>query len=260
MNNLEGRIALVTGCLGGLGAQTCRRLAEVGAAVVGADIAEADEGWAREVGALRYLRLDVTSEADWAGVAAEMDRAHGRLDILVHNAGVVAINPISETSLAEWRQVMAVNVDGPFLGTRALLPLLRGAGAQTPFGASVVVISSVAGIVGTRFCAAYGASKGAARLFAKAAAVEFAALRHPIRVNSVHPGVVQTPMVDHIFERYVEAGLYPSVDEGRRRTARAMGGLAAPDDIAKAVRFLASDEAGHMNGAELVVDGGFTAA
>ncbi|WP_337187914.1 SDR family oxidoreductase [Phenylobacterium sp.] len=259
MTDLVGRIAVVTGCRGGLGTQTCRRLAEAGAIVVGADIVKVDDKWARDVGA-SYTQLDVTREADWGALADRVGRLHGRLDILVHNAGVVAINTIAETSLAEWKRIMAVNADGPFLGTRAMLPLLRDAGAQTPFGASVVVISSVAGLVGTRFCAAYGASKGASRLFAKAAAVEFAALSHRIRVNSVHPGGVQTAMVDHIFERYVEAGIYPSVEEGRRRTGRVMGGLAAPDDIAKAVRFLASDAAGHMNGAELVIDGGFTAA
>jgi NAD(P)-dependent dehydrogenase (short-subunit alcohol dehydrogenase family) len=260
MSALAGRTAVVTGCRGGIGTAICRRLAEAGAAVIGADLAPHDDGWAAGVGSARYEPLDVTSEAQWSALAEQITGLEGRVDILVHNAGVVAINPIADTSLDEWRQMMAVNVDGPFLGTKRLLNLLVESGAATPFGASVVVVSSVAGLVGTRFCAAYGASKGAARLFAKAAAVEFAALGHRIRVNSVHPGVVQTPMVDHIMSRYVEAGLYPSVEEGRRRTTRAMGGMAEPDDIAKVVRFLASDEAGHMNGTEVVVDGGFTAA
>jgi len=258
MSDLAGRVAVVTGCQGGIGSQICRRLAEAGAVVIGVDVGPQDAACA--AGDRLYRTLDVTCEAQWSDLAEAIASEQGRLDILVHNAGVVVIDPIERTTVADWPRQMAVNADGPFLGTKSLLGLLRDTGEQTPFGSSVVVISSVAGLVGTRFSAGYSASKGAARLFAKAAAVEFAALGYNVQVNSVHPGVVQTGVVDHIMARYVETGLYPSTEEGLRRTTRTMGHLAEPDDIAKVVRFLASDEAGYMNGSDVVVDGGFTAS
>lgn len=155
--------------------------------------------------------------------------------------------------------MMAINVEEPFLGTKYCLPLLRRTGAERPFGASIVNVSSIASIVGTAYSSCYNASKDAVRLFTKSAAVEFSSLGYPVRVNSVHPGVVQTAMMDQINDRYVETGVASSNETATRRMPRPLlGRTVLPADIAKAVRFLASDESGYMNGAELVVDGGYT--
>ena len=260
ISNLQGRVALVTGCLGGIGNATCALLAEAGATVIGADL-PADPGeWPEHHGDhIAYRPLDVTSETAWNTLADTIRRDHGVLDILVHNAGIAAIDKIEDTSLDQWKRVMAVNVEGPFLGTRALRGLLNETGASRPFGASIVMVSSIAGLVGAPFSACYSASKGAVRLFTKSAAIEFASLGYKVRVNSVHPGVVETGMIDAIRERYVESGIFASVEQAKKGTAVPGIRNATPDDIAKAVRFLASDEAGHMNGSEVVVDGGFTA-
>lgn len=154
---------------------------------------------------------------------------------------------------------MAVNVEGPFLGTKACIGLMRRTGERQTCGASIIMVSSVMGIVGGAFSTAYCASKGGVRLLAKAAAIEFQSLRYPVRVNSVHPGPVPTLMVDGIMTRYVEMGIYPDVGAAARAMPKLLGRPIDPADIARAVRFLASDEAAHMNGAEMVIDGGFAA-
>jgi NAD(P)-dependent dehydrogenase (short-subunit alcohol dehydrogenase family) len=136
---------------------------------------------------------------------------------------------------------------------------MRRAGAKRPFGASIINISSIAGLRGISLSSGYCATKGAVHLFTKSTAIEFAALRYNIRVNSVHPGVVQTPMIDQIMERYVELGVSPDSASAKKSMRPPLRRLADPIDIAKTVRFLASDEAGYMTGAELVVDGGLTA-
>ena len=259
--NLVGRTALVTGCLGGIGSETCRLLAEAGATVIGCDLAADSGDWLGEYASrCAYRPLDVTSEEGWNTLAEEIAIQHGALDILVNNAGMVLIDKLEDTSLNDWRKVMAVNVEGAFLGTKACLDLMRRTGETRPFGTSIVNISSINGIVGAPLITCYSASKGAVRLFTKSVALEFASSRYRIRVNSVHPGVVETPMVEYILERHVEDGRFADVEQARAHTRRPMfGRTALPNDIGKAVRFLASDESGYMNGTELVVDGGFTA-
>ena len=259
ISDLSGRVALVTGCAGGIGSAICRALAQAGAQVIGADLAP-EPPQALKVG-VAYRSLDVTSEAAWRAGLSAIEAEHDRLDILVNNAGLVLAKTLEETTLEDWRRVTQVNVEGAFLGCKLAAPLLRKAGSRTPFGAAVVNVSSVAGLGGGALYTAYCASKGAVRLFTKACAMEFAAFKANIRVNSVHPGGVETQMMDHILQRHVEAGLSPSVETARTATVAAhpLGRMAQPEDIAKAVRFLASDEAGYMTGAELVVDGGFTA-
>lgn len=258
--DLENRVALVTGCLGGIGSEICKLLAEAGATVIGVDLPEQSGHWPEYYPELcSYRQLDVTDEAAWNTLATSVAKDYGALDILVHNAGVAVIDKVEDMKIEAWRKQMAVNADGPFLGTKAFMMLMNETGMKRPFGTSIVMISSVAGLVGTPFSAGYSATKGAVRLFTKSAAVEFSALRYKIRVNSVHPGVVETGMIEEIRERYVEVGISSSVEEAARRTPKAMGRTANPNDIAKAVRFLASDEAGYMNGSEVVVDGGFTA-
>lgn len=259
--SLDGRVALVTGCTGGIGSEISRVLAEVGATVIGADLAPEAADWTAGLPGSVYHPLDVTEEADWQRVIAAIERDQGRLDILVHVAGIVVVEKMENTSIEQWRKQMAVNADGPFLGTKAAVHLLRRTGEGLPHGASVIVISSVAGFIGSVLHVGYCTSKGAARLFSKAAAIEFSALGYKIRVNSVHPSGVKTGMVDHILQRFVDNGFANSVEEMAQNLAPAhpIGRMADPIDIARTVRFLASDESGYMHGSELVVDGGFTA-
>lgn len=257
-NLLKNRVALVTGCTGGIGSAISAALAEAGAHVIGADIpADAVPGEVLS----DYHQLDVTQEDAWRRVIGAIEKDHGRLDILIHVAGIVIVEKLESTSLEDWRRQMAVNVDGPFLGTKVAADLMKRSGENLPHGAAIVNISSVAGLIGSPLHTGYCASKGALRLFTKACAMEFSALGYKIRVNSIHPSGVNTGMVDHILQRFVENGFATNVEEALAGLgpAHPIGRLAEPQDIAKAVRFLASDEAGYMHGTELVVDGGYTA-
>lgn len=254
---LDGRIALVTGCSGGIGSEISRQLAAGGATVIGADLAERPGDWPHHA----YLRLDVTDEASWQAAVATVERDYGRLDVLVHVAGIVVVEKMENTTLEQWRKQMAVNVDGVFLGTKSATALLRRSGETLPHGASVVVIASVAGNIGSPLHTGYCASKAAATLFVKACALEYSALGYKIRVNSVHPSGVLTGMVDHILQRIVDNGFAETVEAAAAGLAPAhpIGRMADPIDIAKTVRFLASDDACYMHGSSLIVDGGFTA-
>ena len=252
---LEGKVALISGGARGLGAVEARLFAQEGAKVVIGDILE-NEG--KQVEAeinnsgceCLFVLLDVTSQADWErAVQAALSR-FGKLNILVNNAGIG--NPrgpdgvaVSIENLAEdqWDRVMDVNAKGVFLGTRAAIPEMRKAG-----GGSIINISSIAGLVGG-ITNAYGASKGAVRLFTKATAVQYAG--EGIRANSVHPGLIETPMTANMLG-----------DEAQRQSSIArhpLGRLGRPEDVAYGVLYLASDEASFVTGSELVIDGGLTA-
>lgn len=264
ITDLSGRIALVTGCTGGIGSAISVALSEAGATVVGADIAPEDVGadWAKGVnGPSAYHRIDVTDERDWSRIIAAVEVDYGRLDVLVHNAGIVVVERMESTTLEDWRRQMAINVDGPFLGTKAAIKLMAKSGEARPFGASIVMISSIAGLGGTPLHTGYCASKGAVRLFGKACAMEFSALGYKVRVNTVHPGGVNTGMVEHIMQRFIDNGFFKTLEEAHAGNiaAHPIGRMADPQDIAKAVRYLASDESGYMHGSELVVDGGYSA-
>ncbi|WP_380876627.1 dehydrogenase [Sphingomonas sp. DBB INV C78] len=255
--DLSGTVALVTGATGGIGSATVKALADAGAKVIASDIAAE----AMVAGAAQYKRLDVTDEGQWTDLIAGIAAEHGRLDILVNNAGISVTNSIAETSLAEWRKCQAVNVEGLFLGTKIAADLLRQSGGARKGGSSVVNLSSVGGLNGSAYMAAYCASKGAVRLFTKSAAVEYAMLGWPIRVNSVHPGGIDTGMMDTIYARYVEAGLFPD-DKTARATVsagHAMGRMGEPDEIASGIVYLCTPAASFMTGSELVIDGGMTA-
>jgi NAD(P)-dependent dehydrogenase (short-subunit alcohol dehydrogenase family) len=203
--------------------------------------------------------LDVTDEAAWHALAADVEREHGALDILVHNTGMAVTERLQDTSHEQLRMTLAVNIEGPFLGTKACIDLMRHTGARRPHGTSIIMVSSIMGIVGGAFSTAYCASKGGVRLLAKAAAVEFLSLKYPVRVNSLHPGPVPTPMVNNIMNRYVEMGLYPDMAAAARAMPRPLGRMTSATDFARAIHFLSSDESAHMNGTEMVIDGGFIA-
>ena len=251
MGRLDGKVAVITGGANGLGEAIATRMAEEGALVAVLDIDKA--GGERVAGALAgatFHACDVTSEQDVSAALTAVRAQHGRIDILVNNAGVEGVNqPTHELPLAEWERVMGVNCTAVFLCTKHAIPHLKQAG-----GGSVINISSIYGILGGGDIPPYHASKGAVRAMSKNDALIYAP--DNIRVNSIHPGFIFTSMV----RRYAdEAGL----DEADARTVldplHPLGGTGDPDDVAWGAVYLASDQAKWVTGAELVIDGGYTA-
>ena len=245
---LEGKVALVTGAAGGIGAAAARRLAQEGARLVLSDAdLEGARRLARELGDERAdaIEHDVTSEERWQAVLAHALEAHGRLDVLVNNAGVFLAAPLTETSVADFRRVLDVNVTGVFLGMRTVAPAMvaRGSG-------SIINISSVAGLTGAPMLTAYSASKWAVRGMSKVAARELA--QFGVRVNSLHPGQIDTDMNTRQREKTPEL-----IDRLIRGIP--LGRIGAPEEVAHAIAYLASDESVYVTGAELAIDGGVTA-
>ncbi len=254
MDRVKGKVAIITGGASGIGKATASLLAKEGAKVVIADVNEAGgkkvaEEIKGEGGKAIFVKHDVTSENDWSEVIKKTLAEFGKLDILVNNAGVLFAKPIEDTPLEQWRWLMSVNLDGVFLGTKYAIRAMKKSG-----GGSIINLSSIAGLVGTiDDTSAYCASKGAVRLFTKAAALECSKAGHNygIRVNSVHPGVVETPLSENLLK---DKALRASI-EGRHP----IGYVGEPIDIAYAILYLASDESKFATGSELVVDGGWTA-
>ncbi|MBS0481584.1 MAG: glucose 1-dehydrogenase [Proteobacteria bacterium] len=256
MADLDGRIALVTGASRGLGAATARALAAAGAKVAVTDLAAPAE-LAAEIGGIARAQ-DVTSEADWSATMDWLRAEAGGLDILVNNAGLWLFKPIAETTLDEWRRLHSVNVEGVFLGTRAAVPLLAERAARWRGGAAIVNLSSVAGIEGAAGATCYNSTKGAVRLFTKGCAKELAAAR--IRVNSVHPGVIDTDMAAQLVADFAAAQAVGNNESQAMVAAmHPLGNLGEPRNVADAIVFLASDRAAFTTGSELLVDGGMTA-
>jgi 3alpha(or 20beta)-hydroxysteroid dehydrogenase len=246
MGKLDGRVALVTGGARGQGAAEAALFASEGASVVVTDVLDADgEKTATAIGG-RYLHHDVTDEARWQQVVDEIVGWHGRLDILVNNAGIYKTGGLLNGSVADYRQVIEINQIGVYLGMRAVAkPMIDGGR-----GGAIVNISSIAGLRGGGGAIAYGASKWAVRGMTKSAAQELA--RFGIRVNSIHPGLIETPMLHQL----------PGIDSGnmeewvRRIPLRRVAEAA---EVAKLALFLASDDSSYSTGSEFVIDGGMTA-
>jgi len=256
VGDLDGRIALVTGAAKGLGAATARALAAAGAKVAVTDLA-APEDLAAEIGGVARA-LDVTSEADWAATMDWVRSELGGLDILVNNAGLWLFKPILETTLDDWRRLHAVNCEGVFLGTRAAIPLLAERAHLWRGGTAIVNLSSVAGIEGAAGGTCYNSTKGAVRLFTKGCAKELAAAR--IRVNSVHPAVIDTDMGRKLIDDFAVAqGAGNNETLANVSAMHPLGHLGEPQNVADAVVFLAGDRAAFCTGSELVVDGGLSA-
>lgn len=255
--DVNDMVIAVTGANGGIGRAICAELCAGGATVIATDLATE----AGDIECDSYHRHDVTDPSAWRSIADAVKSQHGRLDALVNNAGISIVSSIEDNSLEEWRRIFAVNVESILLGQQAMLPLLKEAGKRRAKGAAIVNMCSIAGQVGAAFNAAYCATKGAVNTFTKSAAVEFAALGYNIRVNSVHPGAVDTDMYTAIMERYVKMGLIGSIDEGRKGivASHPIGRAGQPAEIANAVLFLCSDASSYATGSALNIDGGYTA-
>lgn len=246
MGSLDGRVALITGGARGQGAAECALFASNGASVVITDVLDADGAATAKTNGATYLHHDVTSESRWEEVIAEVLEQHGRLDILVNNAGIFKTGGILTTTLADYMRVIEVNQVGVFLGMKAAAKPMMESGSG-----AIVNISSIAGMQGSPGAAAYGASKWAVRGMTKGAASELG--RYGIRVNSIHPGLIETPMLHEI----------PGIDAGgAERWVRRipLGRVAEANEVAKLALFLASDESSYCSGQEFIIDGAMTSS
>lgn len=263
--SLNGKVALVTGSGRGIGAMCAQVLAEAGAKVVVTDVEDErgtriTESIVRSNGYAVYYHLDVTREEEWLSVVGQVVRSLGGLDVVVNNAGIQGNNLIEHVSIEQWRKVMAVNLEGVFLGTKhAILAMKPGGIAGS--GGSIINMCSVCGIVGIYNTGAYCASKGAVRMLTKVAAIECGKLQYGIRVNSVVPGVIRTELLEIGILEQVKTGVFSSKAEGESVYAsmHPIGRLGDPVDVAYAVLYLSSDASRFVTGSELVVDGGYTA-
>jgi len=240
MARLEDKIVLITGAAGAIGQAVAAALAREGGRAIATDLA----GRAGIDHA-----LDVTSENDWQRVLGEVERAHGRLDGLVNAAGIALLASFEDTDYAAWRKVLAVNLDGTFLGCKYAFPLLKRGGG------SIVNLSSISGIVGGHNLAAYNASKGGVRLLTKSVALYGARLKPPVRCNSVHPAFLDGPMVEDIL---AQTGR-PDIARGQLARDIPLGRLGEPAEVGDMCVYLLSDEARFVTGAEFIIDGGLTA-
>ena len=264
---LDGRVAFITGGARGIGAAVAAELASQGAAIFLSDLLEDDgKAAAQRIadagGRARFTRHDVTSETEWSKALDDCESALGGVDILVNNAGIFFMKSIAETSFEDFRRMLAINVEGVFLGMKAAIPRIAKRATRWEGGGAIVNLSSVAGLVGSPGAIAYNASKGAVRLMTKSAALECAALGHKVRVNSVHPGVIETKMGQQVVDEAAAMGGFGSGANEVHAAVVALhplGRFGRPAEVARAIAFLASDDASYMTGSELVVDGGFTA-
>ena len=255
MGRVAGKVAIVTGAAMGIGKAAAELLAAEGAFVVATDREE--EAGRKVVDALVaeghsaiFVQQDVGDEDEWKKCVDQTVKEFGRLDILVNNAGVGWFGDVESTTLESWHKLLRVNLDGVFLGMKYAIPAMRRAG-----GGSIINMSSIEGLIGDARAAAYNASKGAVTILTKSAALHCAGQRTGIRVNSIHPGYIWTPMVEKALQSTA------SPDEMKRQieALHPVGHMGEPMDIAYAVLYLASDESKFVTGSALVVDGGYTA-
>jgi len=244
MGRVEGKVALITGGASGLGRADAEVLAREGAGVVLTDINDAaGESAAAHIrssgGRATFIHHDVSDEAQWQKVIAAVRDEHGRLDVLVNNAGIAVVESIEQCSLDSFHRQNAIMSDGVFLGCKHALPLMHESG-----GGSIINMSSIASHLGYPIFFAYSAAKGAVRAMSKAIAVHCQMNGYKIRVNSIHPGAIDTPMIDQTVS---ELGL-------EDKTAISPVGLGQPEDVANAILFLASDESRFINGTEIIID------
>jgi NAD(P)-dependent dehydrogenase (short-subunit alcohol dehydrogenase family) len=266
MVRLQGKVALISGAARGIGAETARKMAAAGAAVVIGDVlAERAHEVAQEIrkagGKGLALSLDVTVEASWTAAVAAATNEFGKLDILVNNAGIFLGKDLMDATMEDWNRLVAINMTGVWLGTKVCAPTLAESGKASPHGAAIVNLASIAGIVGSQIDPLYSMTKGGVTLFTKSAALSFGRKGWKIRVNSIHPGVIETDMGAQTFASRARQTGSNDVDGARSVALKQhpIGRLGVAEDIALGILFLASDEAGFMTGSGMVVDGGLTA-
>lgn len=252
-DRLASKVAIVTGAASGIGAETARLFAAEGARVVLTDIqAEKGAALAKDLGQT-FRRQDVAEEQGWIDLIGETVAREGRLDILVNNAGVLLGGSIEDVTLESWNRVIAVNLTGTMLGCKHAIRAMK-ANPGGPSGA-IVNVSSINGFIGQPQGAAYTASKGGVRLLTKSAAAWCARTYKTIRINSVHPGAIETPMVTDVIAQMPD----PAGAHRMFSSLSPTGRMAHPREIASVIAFLASDAASYVNGAELVADAGWLA-
>jgi 3(or 17)beta-hydroxysteroid dehydrogenase len=264
MSNLDRKVAMISGASRGIGRATAELFARSGATVV--VLARRDDDGARvreeiEAAGNRavHMQHDVTKEEDWERVCHDTIEMFGKLDILVNNAGVYLRKAMNDQTLSDWRSVQGPNVEGVFLGMKHGIRAMKS-GKHRPTG-TIVNMSAIGGLIGTPNSTAYGASKGAVRFMTKCAALEVAQLGYDIRVNSIHPALVETEMSDQVLAGYA-GNLQDSAKKAAEQLIKQsypLGRFGTAEEIARSILFLASDESSFMTGSELVVDGGYTA-
>ena len=270
MTKLTNKTALITGAASGIGAQAARVMAQQGAIVFVADILiEQAQQVVNDInnngGQAVAIKLDVSCESDWHDAIQQITDIGGsnggQLDILVNNAGVFLGKPLEEATMDDWRKLVDVNMTSVFLGTKLCAPALREAGKQSQHGSAIVNLSSIAGLVAAPNDPLYGMAKGGVTLFTKSTAISFANKGDRIRVNSVHPGVVNTQMGEQALAAQANRLGISDTDQLQKLSAEKhpIGRIAETQDIANAILFLASDDSAFMTGVNMPVDGGYTA-
>ena len=255
MNRLDGKVVFISGAARGIGGETAKLMSKAGARVAIGDVLdEVGRKHAKEIDGF-YVHLDVTDEASWAAAMDATVKKYGKLDVLVNNAGIFVGKGVEDASLDEWHKLVAVNLTGVVLGTRAALPHLKKTRGN------IVNTASIAGLVGSQLDPLYSLTKGGVTTFTKSTALEFGRKGYGVRVNSIHPGVIDTDMGQQTFAMRARQ-LGSNDTEATKRVSTSMhpiGRLGVATDVAKGILFLASDDASFMTGAGLVVDGGYTA-
>jgi 3(or 17)beta-hydroxysteroid dehydrogenase len=240
MADLTDKIVLVTGAGGAIGSAAVMAIRAAGGTTIATDL---------RGGAGIDAELDVTSESDWQGLVAQIERDHGRLDGLVNAAGIASVAHVEKADFADWRRVLSVNLDGTFLGCKYAFPLLRKKGG------AIVNLSSVLGLIGSANLPAYSASKGGVSLLTKSVALHGARYKPAVRCNAVCPAFIEGPMVDGIAQGTRD----PDAVKQRLSVDIPLGRLGAPEEVAKLCVYLLSDDASFITGADVPIDGGLTA-
>ena len=266
LQNLQGKNAIVTGGSKGIGRSVCLALANAGVNINVLDLNK-DQGLntVKEIIKLNvkaeFYEIDVAQESEWINFVTYLDTKNKSIDILVNNAGIWLGKEISNVSIEEYHKLISINLTGVFLGIKHLLPFLTKAGEKSNFGSSIINLSSVAGLVGSQLDPLYSMTKGGITTFTKSMAIYFGKKKYPIRINQVHPGIIETDMGSQVAEARIKQNpsmtLKDSYSAGILQTP--LGRLGTAEEVAKTILFLSSDDSSFMTGSSLVVDGGLTA-
>ena len=266
LQNLQGKNAIITGGSKGIGRSVCLALANAGVNINVLDLNK-DQGLntVKEIIKLNvkaeFYEIDVAQESEWINFVTYLDTKNKSIDILVNNAGIWLGKEISNVSIEEYHKLISINLTGVFLGIKHLIPFLTKAGEKSNFGSSIINLSSVAGLVGSQLDPLYSMTKGGITTFTKSMAIYFGKKKYPIRINQVHPGIIETDMGSQVAEARIKQNpsmtLKDSYSAGIFQTP--LGRLGTAEEVAKTILFLSSDDSSFMTGSSLVVDGGLTA-